>query len=158
MARLIAGMVDQAGNRPDSVLFMCGMNAIRSPMAEGLTRFLFPGQIYTSSAGVHAGEPDGFAIAAMDELGIDLKTHTPHDLEDLHDLSFDLIVTLAPEAHHTALELTRTLACDVEYWPTEDPSLALGQREERLDAYRRVRDTLMTRLKQRFAWRSIPGG
>ncbi|MEM6667568.1 MAG: low molecular weight phosphatase family protein, partial [Pseudomonadota bacterium] len=122
------------------------MNAIRSPMASAITRYLFPRRIYASSAGARAGERDGFAIEAMDEIGIDMTPHDPKELEDLQDASFDLIVTLAPEAHHRALEFTRGLAVDVEYWPTEDPSLATGSRDQRLDAYRRVRDSLMKRI------------
>lgn len=141
---------------PSAVLFACSMNAIRSPMAAALMRHLFPGRVYVQSAGVRAGEPDGFAIAVMEELGIDISGHEPHTLADLNDTLFDLIVTLAPEAHHQALELTRTMAVDVEYWPTLDPSHVGGSREQRLDAYRTVRDQLMAHIKQRFAWRPGP--
>jgi len=89
----------------------------------------------------------------MEEIGLDLTKHKPHTFEELEDwegLNFDLIVTLSPEAHHKALELTRTLASDVEYWPTPDPTGAAGNREQMLDAYRAVRDQLMAKIKQRF--------
>src|SRR5215212_6317823 len=141
--------------RPQAVLFACGMNSVRSPMAAGLFRHFF-GRTYVGSAGVRKGELDPFAVAALDELGLDIAKHKPitfEELEDWEGLNFDLIVTLAPEAHHKALELTRTLAADVEYWPTPDPSVVEGSREQRLDAYRDVRDMLMQRIKTRFGWR-----
>jgi protein-tyrosine-phosphatase len=138
---------------PQAVLFVCGMNAVRSPMAAGIFRQLFGSQVYVGSAGVQKGEPDPFAVATMDEIGLDIARHKPitlEELEDLEGLNFDLIVTLSPQAHHRALELTRTLAADVEYWPTADPTAAEGNREQRLAAYRDVRDTLMKRIRARF--------
>ena len=86
----------------------------------------------------------------MDEIGIDITRHAPKSLDRLHDGSFDLIVSLSPEAHHKALQLTQGFAVDVEYWPTPDPSLAEGSREQILDAYRTLRDTLFRKIKQRF--------
>ena len=142
--------------RPQAVLFACGMNSVRSPMAAGLFKHFF-GRTYVGSAGVRKGELDPFAVAAMEEAGLDIAKHRPMTFEQLEDwegLNFDLIVTLAPEAHHKALELTRTLAADVEYWPTPDPTTTSGNREQRLEAYRAVRDQLMARIKQRFDWRT----
>ena len=144
---------------PSSVLFACTFNAIRSPIAAALMKHLHGRHIYVDSVGVRAAEIDPFAVAVMDEIGIDIAKHRPmtfEELEDLEGLNFDLIVTLSPEAHHKALELTRTLASDVEYWPTPDPTLASGNREQQLDAYRQVRDQLQQRIKARFSWR--PGG
>ena len=143
--------------RPQSVLFACGQNSIRSPMAMALLRHLYGKSIYVGSAGVKEGEPDPFAIAAMEEIGLDIGKHKPHTFEDLEEwegLNFDLIITLSPEAHHKALDLTRMLAADVEYWPTPDPSGADGNREQRLDAYRQVRDMLMARIRERFGDRT----
>ena len=139
-----------AGDLPGAVLFACSQNAIRSPMAEGLTRHLYGHKLYAASCGVRAGEPDPFAIAVMDELGIDLRRHRPQSFDELQDDSFDLIVSLSPEAHHWAVEMTRTRALEAEYWPTIDPSLVEGSREQRLEAYREVRDTLRRRLLARF--------
>src|SRR5690242_7524865 len=139
--------------RPQAVLFACGRNSIRSPMAAALFKQLFGRTIYVASAGVRHGELDPFAVAAMDEAGIDIGKHRPMTFEELEDwegLNFDLIVTLAPEAHHKALDLTRTLAADVEYWPTPDPTVTEGSREQRLDAYRAVRDQLTEHIKARF--------
>jgi protein-tyrosine-phosphatase len=105
------------------------------------------------SAGVRKGEIDQFAVAAMDEVGLEMNKHRPVTIEELDDwegLNFDLIVTLSPEAHHRALELTRTLAAEVEYWPTPDPAATEGSREQRLDAYRVVRDQLAERIRARF--------
>jgi protein-tyrosine-phosphatase len=139
--------------RPQAVLFSCGQNAVRSPMAAGLFRELFGKRIYVASAGVQKGELDPFVVAVMAELGIDISRHKPHtfeELDDLEGLNFDLIVTLSPPAHHKALELTRTLAADVEYWPTPDPTAIEGSREQKLEAYRAVRDELMRHIRERF--------
>jgi protein-tyrosine-phosphatase len=140
-------------SRPQAVLFACGLNSVRSPIAAGLFRELFGKTVYVGSAGVQRGELDPFAIAVMAELGIDISRHKPHtfeELDELEGLNFDLIVTLSPPAHHKALELTRTLAAEVEYWPTHDATAAEGSREQRLDAYREVRDELMARIRERF--------
>ena len=138
---------------PQSILFACGMNSVRSPMAAHLLRNVFPDRFYVGSAGVRKGELDPFAIAVMEEIGQDIKAHHPMTFEELEDwegLNFDLIVTLSPEAHHKALELTRTLAADVESWPAPDPVGLEGSREQRLNAYRAVRDGLTERIRQRF--------
>ncbi len=137
---------------PGAVLFACTMNAVRSPMAAAILRHLAGRRVYVQSAGVRAGEPDPFVRAVMDEIGIDVSRHAPTTLADLHDTTFDLIITLSPEAHHQALELTRTMAVEVEYWPTFDASLMQGQgsREQVLAAYRAVRDRLFRRVKERF--------
>jgi protein-tyrosine-phosphatase len=119
-------------------------------MAAAILKHLAGRRIYVESAGVRPGEPDPFAIAVMEEIGVDMSRHKPVSVGDLHDLSFDLIVTLAPEAQHKALELAHGYAIDVEYWPTPDPTLASGSREQILDAYRDVRDRLFARIKQRF--------
>jgi protein-tyrosine-phosphatase len=140
--------------RPRAVLFACGQNSVRSPMAAALLRQMQGGALTVASAGVRKGELDGFAVAAMAEIGIDIAEHQPMTFEELEDwdgLDFDLIVTLAPEAHHKALELTHRLAAAVEYWPTADPTDVEGNREQRLDAYRAVRDQLMARIHARFA-------
>ena len=125
-------------------------------MAEAILRHLAGKQIYVESAGVRAGEADPFAVAVMEEIGIDLSRHTPQAIADLYDSSFDLVISLSPEAHHQALELTRTQAIDAEYWPTIDPTAAMGSREQILNAYREVRDTLFRRIKTRFPMPGAP--
>jgi protein-tyrosine-phosphatase len=135
---------------PDSVLFSCTHNSVRSAMAEGLLKHLQGHRLYVDSAGVREGEADGFMIAVMDELGIDMSRHRTKTFDELQDSSFDLIVSLSPEAQHRAVEMTRTMACDVEFWPTLDPTHVEGSREQILDAYRGVRDSLLERLKARF--------
>jgi protein-tyrosine-phosphatase len=133
-----------------AVLFACTMNAVRSPMAAAMLRHLTQGGIHIESAGVRAGDLDPLAVEAMDEIGLAIGKHQPRCFEDLEDGSFDLVITLSPEAQHKAVELTRTAATQVEYWPTMDPTAVEGSREQRLSAYRAVRDGLMERLKQRF--------
>jgi protein-tyrosine-phosphatase len=150
-------MTQPGVSRPQAVLFACGLNSIRSPMAAALLKQMLGSSLYVGSAGVRKGELDPFAVAAMDEIGIDIHAHRPmtfEELDDLEGLNFDLIVTLAPEAHHKALELTRTLAAEVEYWPTADPSAIEGTREQRLDAYREVRDQLVQKIRGRFGRRA----
>jgi protein-tyrosine-phosphatase len=140
-------------SRPQAVLFACGLNAVRSPMAAALLKQMLGGLIYVASVGVRKGERDPFATAVMEEIGIDIHAHGPvtfEELEDLEGLNFDLIITLSPEAHHKAIELTRTLAADVEYWPTADPTAVEGSRAQRLDAYRVVRDQLVQKIRERF--------
>jgi protein-tyrosine-phosphatase len=140
--------------RPHAVLFACGLNSLRSPMAAALFKHLFGHASYVASAGVRSGELDPFAVAAIEEVGLDISKHRPMTFEELDDwegLNFDLIVTLSPEAHHKALVLTHRLAAEVEYWPTADPTDVDGNREQRLDAYRAARDQLMARIKARFA-------
>jgi protein-tyrosine-phosphatase len=145
-----------SAGHPKAVLFACNRNAIRSPMASAILRYLTGNRIYVRSAGVRPGEADPFAAAVMDEVGIDITKHRPITIADLEDTSFDLIVTLAPEAHHQALELTRTMAVEVEYWPTADPSAAGGNRDQILSSYRTVRDQLFERIKRRFQLSAAP--
>jgi len=142
---------------PASVLFACCEISVRSPMAEALAKRLYGRSMFLDSAGVRAGESvDEFAATALGELGIDLRAHRAKTLEDIDPSSFDLIVTLSPEAHHNALEFTRNAAVEVEYWPMPDPSAVEGGREVRLDAYRQARDLLLTRLMARFGAPSGP--
>ena len=114
---------------PGSVLFACTYNAIRSPMAEGLLKKLHGSRMFVDSVGVRCHEPDPFVVVVMQELGIDLSRHRAKTFDQLDDTSFDVVVTLSPEAQHKAVEMTRTMACEVEYWPTFDPTLAEGSRE-----------------------------
>ena len=135
---------------PSAVLFSCTWNAIRSPIAEGLLKKILGHRVYVDSVGAKKMDVDGFAISVMDEIGIDISNHQPKTFEDLHDTSYDLIITLSPEAQHKAMELTRTMHCDVEFWNTFDPSYVEGSREERLAAYRKIRNELMQRITDRF--------
>ena len=136
---------------PGAVLFACTLNAVRSPMAAAIMRHLFGRFVYVESAGVRAGDLDPLAVEVMDEIGIEIGKHKPRRFEDLEDSSFDLAITLSPEAHHKAMELTRTSAMEVEYWPTQDATAYEGSREQMLEAYRGVRDELMRKIMARFA-------
>jgi protein-tyrosine-phosphatase len=146
----MTGTAAPLSTTPRSVLFMCGMNAIRSPMAEVLARAVLPKGTYVASAGVRHGERDPFVDVVLEEIGLTLGRHQPRTLEELEDHYFDIIVTLAPEAHHVALELTRSMAVDVVYWPTPDPTVATGTREQIVAAYRAVRDHLATLIASRL--------
>lgn len=143
----------EAPRKVQSVLFMCAHNAVRSPMAEAIAKHFFGRSVYVQSAGVRDGERDDFAIAVLDEIGIDAARHKPKtidELEEFEGLNFDLIVSLSPEAHHKAVDLTRTVAAEIEYWPTVDPTAVQGSRDQILDAYREVRDGLIRRIKERL--------
>jgi protein-tyrosine-phosphatase len=136
---------------PSAVLFACTMNSVRSPMAEAIMKFLHGHRVFVDSAGVRSKDIDGYAVAVMDEIGIDLSRHHAKTFDDLEDDYFDIVITLSPEAQHRAIELTRVMACDVEFWNTMDPSLIESEdREQVLQAYRQVRDQLMQRIKDRF--------
>jgi protein-tyrosine-phosphatase len=141
---------------PGSILFACTHNAIRSPIAEALMKYRHGQRVYVDSVGVRPGEIDPFAVAALDEIGIDLSRHRPKGFDDLEDDYFDLVISFSPEAHHRAVELTRTSSCEIEFWPTLDPSLIEGSREVRLDAYRALRDETLARLRTRFPRDSAP--
>ena len=141
---------------PASVLFACSHNSVRSPMAEALAKRLYGQASFIDSVGVAASDVDAFAVAALDELGIDVHRHHAKTFDDVDPASFDLIVTLSPEAHHSALEFTRSTAAEVEYWPTPDPTAVEGSREARLAAYRQTRDQILARLKARFGTPSGP--
>jgi protein-tyrosine-phosphatase len=139
-----------AADLPGALLFACTQNVIRSPMAAAIARHFYGNRVFIASCGVRPGEPDPFVTIVMDEIGIDLKKHRPQSFADLEDSSFDVVISLSPEAHHRALEMTRTMAIEAEYWPTFDPSAAMGSREQILDSYRDVRDGLMRRIRARF--------
>lgn len=151
---------------PGAVLFACNLNRVRSPMAEGLMRRVFGARVFVDSCGLHArrGRPgddglaDPFVLAVMDEIGVDLTKHRPKNFDDLEDTSFDVVISLTPEAHHRAVELSRHRAVELEYWPTQDPTLVSGARESVLDAYRTVRDGLEARIRARFGQARTFGG
>jgi protein-tyrosine-phosphatase len=146
-----------AADLPGALLFACTHNVIRSPMAAAFARHFYGNRVFIASCGVRPGEPDPFVATVMDEIGIDLRKHRPQSFADLEDSSFDIVISLSPEAHHRALELTRTMAIEAEYWPTLDPSATAGSREQILDSYRDVRDGLMKRVRTRFGVLSARG-
>ena len=135
---------------PSSVLFACSFNAIRSPMAAALLRRLHGSRVFVDSVGVREGTVDPFAVAVMAEIGLDLAGHEAKSFDRLYDSSFDLVISLSPEAQHKAVELTRTMACEVEFWPVFDATAVEGSRTELLAAYRTVRDHLQKRILARF--------
>ncbi len=147
---------------PDAVLFTCNYNRVRSPMAEGLFKRFYGTRAFVDSCGLKAdpaGEGiDPFVVVVMDELGLDVSDHKPKTFVELEDDSFDVVVSLTPEAQHRAVELSRDRAVEIEYWPTHDPTLQDGSREARLEAYREVRDALAEAIKQRFGAPSTFGG
>lgn len=133
-----------------AVLFACTLNAVRSPIAEAYLKYLHGHRVYVDSCGARPEKVDGFAVSVMAELGIDVAGHRPKSFDELEDGSFDLIVSLSPEAQHRAVDMTRTMACDVEFWNVLDPGVVTGSRQSRLETYRMIRDDLIRRIHERF--------
>ena len=144
--------------RPGAVLFACFKNAVRSPMAEAILKYLHGTTIYVDSCGVREGDLDPMAVEVLQEIDISLARHRPKTFDDMEDHFFDLIISLSPEAHHRAAEMTWTMACDIEYWPTLDATIIEGSREMRLAAYRQVRDDLTRRIKAKFSMINVEIG
>lgn len=141
---------------PQSVLFCCDHNAVRSPMAEGFMKKLYGRDVYVQSVGVKNDlEIDGFSIAVCQEMGVELSRHRSRSFDEMEEWgddlsSFDLIVSLSPASQRRALELTRFYHLAVEYWPILDPT-GLGEgREAKLTQFRAARDQIIARLKDRF--------
>jgi protein-tyrosine-phosphatase len=146
---------------PGAVLFACNLNRVRSPMAWGLMRRLHGDRVFVDSCGLRKGDgdlADPFVAAVMDEVGVDLSGHVPKTFDDLEDDSFDVVISLSPQAHHRAGEMARRRAVEVEYWPTLDPTLAMGARESVLEAYRAVRDAIDAKIRDRFPRARTFGG
>ena len=145
-----------AVERPSSVLYCCDYNAVRSPMAEGITKKLYGSEIYVQSAGVRLElEIDGFVIAVCREIDVELSRHRARSLEEMSDWgddlsSFDLVVALSPSAQRMALDQTRYYSLVVEYWPTLDPTGMGRTRDEQLAFYRQTRDQIVARIRNRF--------
>ena len=153
-------MASDPGKRlPDAVLFCCNFNQVRSPMAEALMKHLIGTRIFVDSCGLRRArfdpdvddmEVDPLAAQVMKELGVDLTRHRCKTFAELEDDSFDIVISLTPEAQHRAVELARGRSAEIEYWPTQDPTLTEGSREHRLEAYRQVRGGLAERIVRRF--------
>lgn len=140
--------------QPRSVLFVCSLNSIRSPIAEALMRKLHP-EIYVASAGIKKGEHDPFAQSVIQEIGVDFNHHNPRKLEDINDGFFDVIIALTAPARQAVLQRMQGYSVDIEYWPTPDPTIVKGSREQILEAYRQVRETLQNKITQRFFDKSV---
>jgi len=135
---------------PQSLLFACTLNAVRSPMAEALARQLLPRTVYVASAGLQKTEIDGFAVAVMRETGLDIAEHVPQSLDEIDCSAFDLVVALTPEAAEFARAATRVSATLVEVWNVPDVTGQGDSREQRLSAYRGVREMLRGLIRDRF--------
>jgi protein-tyrosine-phosphatase len=142
---------------PQSILFACDHNAVRSPMAEGIMKKLYGTETYVQSVGVvNDLEIDGFAISVCAEIGVELERHRSRSFEEMEQMGemlsgFDLIVTLSPASQRRALDLTRYYHLTVEYWPIMDPTGIGETREQKLNAYRQTRDQLVKRLGDQWS-------
>ncbi len=144
-----ASRIDEATSELPTVLFVCSMNSVRSPMAAALARQAFPGRIIARSVGVNGGKADQFVHEVMEEIGIDMSVHTPHILDELVANRFDLVITLSDDAPE-AVARKGLEAGEVEQWTVADPSLVEGSRDVVLSAYRELRDSLRRRVRNRL--------
>ena len=131
-----------------AILFACNINAVRSAMAEAMIKVTYPGKIFADSCGVSPGNPDGFAIAVMEEIGINMNTHQPKSFDELDSAFYDVIISFSPEAHDAAVALTQCMDCDTLYWPVDNLANLTGSRDERLRAYRHVRNMIQGKLER----------
>ena len=130
-----------------AILFACNINAVRSAMAEAMIKVTYPGKIFADSCGVSPGNPDGFAIAVMEEIGINMNTHQPKSFDDLDSAFYDVIISFSREAYETSVALTQSVDCETLYWPVDNLANLTGSRDERLRAYRHVRDIIQGNLE-----------
>ena len=141
---------------PQSVLFCCDHNAVRSPMAEGIMKKFYGHDCYVQSVGVKNDmEIDGFAVAVCDEIGVELSRHRSRSFDQMEDWgddlsAFDLVIALSPASQRRALDLTRVFHLEVEYWPILDPTGLGERREDKLTSYRQSRDQIIERLTGRW--------
>jgi protein-tyrosine-phosphatase len=133
-----------------SILFLCGQNVIRSPIAEAIARDILPKNFFIASAGLEKGSSDAFVAAILHERGLSVPSSEPQSLEEITNSNFDVIVTLSRQAHEYGYDFVKTHSINVEYWPVDDPSLTIGNREQILESYRGVFNDLETRIKNRF--------
>ncbi|WP_147124181.1 low molecular weight phosphatase family protein [Shimia ponticola] len=141
---------------PQSVLFCCDHNAVRSPMAEGIMKKLYGMETYVQSAGVRNDlEIDGFSIAVCQEIDVELQRHRSRSFDEMEEWgddlsSFDVVIALSPASQRRALELTRYYSLTVEYWPILDPTGLGESRADRLVSYRQARDQIIGRLQDKW--------
>lgn len=144
--------------RLGSVLFVCSLNAVRSPMAEAIAKQLYGRRIFVESAGLTKDDRDPFAIAALAEIGISLGDDEPKVIDEVDFEGFDLVVALSTEAHHKVQALCRATAMQVLFWPLPDASAVDGSRDQRMDAFRQVRDEIRARVRREIGPRVVPQG
>jgi len=144
-----ASRIDERHSALPTVLFVCSMNSVRSPIAAALARQAFPGRLISRSVGVNGGKADSFVYDVMEEVGIDMSVHTPHTMDELVANRFDLVVTLSDDARQAIAARDLEIGT-LEHWPVDDPSLAEGNRSTILDRYRALRDDLGQRVRGRL--------
>jgi arsenate reductase len=134
-----------------SIIFLCVANSARSQLAEGLARRLAPPGTRVYSAGSEPGAINPLAVRALGEVGVDASGQRSKGLDAIPLGEIDLVVTLCAE------EVCPLFPRPVRklHWPLPDPARATGTDEERLAAFRAVRDDLAARLPT--LWSEQPG-
>jgi arsenate reductase (thioredoxin) len=133
--------------RPKHILFLCVANSARSQMAEGMARSLAPAGVRVSSAGSAPSAVRPQAVQVLAELGIDISSHRSKAVEEVDAKSVDAVVTLCAE-EVCPLFLGRAFRL---HWALPDPAAAVGSEEDKVRAFRAVRDELRRRLQTLFA-------
>lgn len=135
--------------RKPCVLFLCTHNSARSQMAEGWLRHLAGDSFEVHSAGTEPSSLHPLAARAMEEVGIDISSHTSKGLQGiLGHVPVRYAIIVCARASDECPRIYPALG-EVLHWPFDDPSAATGTGEEQLAAFRRVRDEIGDRLR---AW------
>lgn len=136
---------------PKSILFLCQLNSVRSPMAEGLMRHAFPDVANIRSCGLYMGDVNDFMVTVMREKGVDMSGHAPAMLADLQDETFDHVIAFTKEAHEAAQSVFEDKPDTiVEFWPVVDPGQGSLDVRAMLNNYRAIRDNIDARLRRTF--------
>ena len=130
------------------VLFVCTHNSARSQMAEGLLRHLLGDRYEAASAGTEPGGVRPLAVAAMAELGIDISGQRSKSIDQFLSDRFDYVITVCDQARESCPVFPN--AARQLHWSLPDPSQAEGDEQERLRAFRAVRDELRRRIEATF--------
>ena len=137
-------------SKPKSVLFVCTLNSIRSPMAEGLMKQRYSSDIYIQSCGLEAGEFNDLMVAVMKEKGIDMSAHSSRTLESLSDTSFDVAIAFTEDVAGALKAVFDDSDTDIELWPTPDPTADAMDVRAMMNNFRAVRDTIEARIVRKF--------
>ena len=136
---------------PASVLFVCTLNSIRSPMAEGMMKDRFGDDVYVQSCGLEAGEKNDLMVAVMRENGIDLSGHKSKTLTQIADTSFDVVITFNKDAETAVRAVFDDSDTEINCWPTPDPTQGAMDVRAMMDNFRAVRDVIEMRIDKKFA-------
>ncbi len=135
---------------PASVLFVCTLNSIRSPMAEGMMKARFGDRVYVQSCGLEAGEVSDLMVAVMREKSLDMQNHKSKTLAEMSDTSFDVAIAFNTDAESALRAFFDDSDTQIECWPTPDPTAGAMDVRAMMDNFRAVRDVIEMRIDKKF--------